>query len=220
MTVDSGFQAAPILYYVHDPMCSWCWAFHPVWEQLRAQRPASLTPTRVLGGLAPDTDEPMPQAMREKIQSIWRAIQQRVPGTDFNLDFWSDCAPRRSTYPACRAVIAATGQGIQFEEAMILAIQRAYYLQARNPSDAETLIELAEEAGLDAARFALDLQAEETQAALSAQIELARSLGAQGFPSLILRHGSRHHGIPVDYQNAAPILTRVLEILRLPADLA
>ncbi|WP_045227382.1 DsbA family protein [Methyloterricola oryzae] len=197
-----------------DALPAWCWAFHPVWEELRAQRPDSLTLKRVLGGLAPDTDEPMPQPMREKIQSIWRTIQQRVPDTDFNFDFWSNCTPRRSTYPACRAVIAATRQGSRFEEPMILAIQKSYYLQARNPSDVSTLIELAVDLGLDASRFARDLGAGDTQAELSFQIDLARRLGAQGFPSLILQHPCGLHAIAVDYRDAAPILARAAEVLQ------
>jgi len=214
MSNQRSFQAAATLYYVHDPMCSWCWAFHPVWEQLRARRPDSLTLKRVLGGLAPDTDEPMPQRMREKLQSVWRTIQQRVPGTEFNFDFWSNCVPRRSTYPACRAVIAATRQGSRFEEPMILAIQKAYYLQARNPSDANTLIELAVDVGLDAVRFTEDLCAEDTQAELISQLNLSRRLGAHGFPSLILQRHRRLHAIAVDYRDAARILAKVKVVLQ------
>jgi putative protein-disulfide isomerase len=55
--------------------------------------------------------------------------------------------PRRSTYAACRAVIAARRQNPGYEEKMILAIQQAYYLEARNPADSHTLIELASEIG-------------------------------------------------------------------------
>ncbi|MFT6977114.1 MAG: putative protein-disulfide isomerase, partial [Shewanella psychromarinicola] len=22
------------LYYVHDPMCSWCWGYRPTWDTL------------------------------------------------------------------------------------------------------------------------------------------------------------------------------------------
>ena len=28
---------AAVLYYVHDPMCSWCWGFVPVQQQLQAE---------------------------------------------------------------------------------------------------------------------------------------------------------------------------------------
>ena len=26
-----------ILYYFHDPMCSWCYAFQPVWRTIKAK---------------------------------------------------------------------------------------------------------------------------------------------------------------------------------------
>jgi putative protein-disulfide isomerase len=25
----------PTLYYVYDPMCSWCWGYKPVWLQIK-----------------------------------------------------------------------------------------------------------------------------------------------------------------------------------------
>ncbi|MDX8404943.1 MAG: hypothetical protein R8K50_02180 [Mariprofundus sp.] len=57
------------LYYIHDPMCSWCWAFQPVWHQLRAQLPQSIHVHYLLGGLAPDSDVVMPAAMQQSIQA-------------------------------------------------------------------------------------------------------------------------------------------------------
>ena len=95
-----------------------------------------------MGGLAPDIDRPMHQDLQDTIRGIWRTIQRTVPGTEFNFGFWESGHPRRSTYPACRAVIAARHQG-NYEVAMIDGIQRAYYLHARNPSYDATLIALA-----------------------------------------------------------------------------
>jgi putative protein-disulfide isomerase len=115
-------------------MCSWCWAFRPALQKIEAELPDGVELIRILGGLAADTDHPMPEAMREKLQEIWRTIQEKVPGTEFNFQYWEVCTPRRSTYRACRAVIAANLQG-NWGAAMIEAIQRANYLEARNPSD-------------------------------------------------------------------------------------
>lgn len=58
------------LLYFHDPMCSWCWAFRPVWTDLCTQLPAGVTVRRVVGGLAPDSDAPMPPDMRVKLKGI------------------------------------------------------------------------------------------------------------------------------------------------------
>jgi putative protein-disulfide isomerase len=134
-----------ILYHVHDPMCSWCWGYRRVWDELRSALPESVVVVNVVGGLAPDSDEPMPMAQRETIAGYWGRIAEET-GAEFNFDFWQQCEPRRSTYPACRAVIAAARQGA--EEAMIDAIQRAYYLRAMNPSNTSTLVQLAIELGL------------------------------------------------------------------------
>lgn len=197
------------LYYVHDPMCSWCWAFRSVWNEVVKRLPDGVVAQRVLGGLAPDSEVPMPAAMRSTLQETWRRIQQVVPGTEFNFDFWIRCVPRRSTYPACRAVIAAQRQGACYEEPMILAIQEAYYREARNPSDDETLLDLATRLGLDAERFHKDLNSAETQSLLREQIGMSRKLGADGLPSLILEHNGLYRRLPYNYRDAGVILERI-----------
>jgi putative protein-disulfide isomerase len=199
------------LYYVYDPMCSWCWAFRPTWRKIVESRPTDLSVQLVLGGLAPNTEEPMPKSLQMQIRSIWKTIEAQVPGTAFNFDFWDTCRPRRSTYPACRAVIAATRQGPEYEDAMILAIQQAYYLEARNPSDESTLIELAVDLGLNATQFAGELVADETHDALLAQIALGRQIGARGFPSLILERNSSRRLLRIDYDDPARIVQQVID---------
>jgi putative protein-disulfide isomerase len=203
-----------ILYYVHDPMCSWCWAFRPAWQKIRAGLPPSVHIQYVLGGLAADTDRPMPLELQGKIQGIWETIRKQIPGTKFNFAFWTQCQPRRSTYPACRAIIAATKQGEKFEEAMILLIQRAYYLQARNPSDDSTLIALAIELGLDKQRFIDDLNSLATQKELARQIEFSQTIGTRGFPSLILQHADNYYPLGFDYNDPSTALSQIKKLYR------
>ena len=76
------------LYYVHDPMCSWCWGFRPVWDQLKAALSESVTVINVLGGLAADSNLPMSNDMRLAIQGHWKEIQKQL-STEFNFDFWT-----------------------------------------------------------------------------------------------------------------------------------
>lgn len=211
--VPSDVPGEAILYYAHDPMCSWCFGFAPVWKQLQDELPAGVTVKRLLGGLAPDTDLSMPEAMREQLQATWRRIETRVPGIRFNYEFWSECQPRRSTYPACRAVIAARAQGERYDEAMTHAIQRAYYQQARNPSDESTLVGLAEELGLDANSFLTALRDPETQRQLAAEIEQADALGASGYPSLILVSATGRWPVPLDYCAAGPMRATIETLL-------
>ncbi|MDH3887867.1 MAG: DsbA family protein [Gammaproteobacteria bacterium] len=198
-----------MLYYVHDPMCSWCWGFAPVLAQLLQRLPAEIRVMRLLGGLAVDSDQPMPVELQRTIEATWQRIQERIPGTQFNYDFWRQCAPRRSTWPACRAVIAARAQGDEFDERMTRAIQLAYYTQARNPSDEHTLLELADELGLDSNAFAAALAGKAVQQQLLGEIERARQLHATGFPSLVLDAAGSIWPIAVDYNDSVPVLEMI-----------
>ena len=198
------------LYYVHDPMCSWCWGFRPVFKELKQLLPESLSIEYVLGGLAPDNDEVMPIPMQESICNTWRTIERKL-GTSFNFEFWEKCKPRRSTYPTCRAVIAADNQGQG--ESMLFAIQEAYYLRAMNPSDDATLIALAEEIKLDRNQFEKDINSTETEEELERQIDLGESLGVMGMPGLVLRKGESNLMIAIDYLGPETMAEQIREFL-------
>jgi len=68
------------LIYVHDPMCSWCWGFADVYEELLEQLPPEVEIRRLLGGLAPDSDVPMPESMQAMLQQTWQRIEMTIPG--------------------------------------------------------------------------------------------------------------------------------------------
>ncbi len=201
------------LFYIHDPMCSWCWGFNAAWQSVLKQLPKGVHLETVLGGLAPDSDVPMPEVTQQFIKKIWKNIESVIPGTQFNYDFWSLCKPRRSTYPACRAVIAAREIDPKLELEMISAIQRAYYLQAENPSDAAVLIELAEAVGFDKTQFAEALNSADVEQSLEENIHTFRNFGAtlgvSGFPSLVLKTHNGCAAIPIDYNNSAVTLDAI-----------
>jgi putative protein-disulfide isomerase len=206
-------DSSAILYYVHDPMCSWCWGLRPVWQQLQDALQGKVHIQYVLGGLAADTDQPMPENMQISIRENWKKIQQEIPGTEFNYVFWSVCHPRRSTYPSCRAVIACKMQQPELEKEMILAIQQAYYLQARNPSDEKVLIQLAMDIGLNTKKFINDLRSDKCQSQLESELQLCRELYVSSFPALVLSQGSTDTAIQIDYNNSDNIIKQIFQKL-------
>jgi putative protein-disulfide isomerase len=191
-----------LLYYIHDPMCSWCWGYKPVWDALQKSLPEYIQVEYVAGGLAPDSSAPMPDEQQKMIQAHWRTITHKL-GTKFNFDFWDNNIARRSTYNSCRAVIAAKFQGA--EQSMIAAIQQGYYLRALNPSDKGILAQLFNElanvdSNLNVHQFMEDLNSSEVQIELMRQIQLSRMLTNQGFPSLVLEKKDQRRLIIHDYK--------------------
>lgn len=199
------------LYYILDPMCSWCWGFRPVFQALLDQLPIHIEVRYVMGGLAADSDQPMPETTRNYVQEQWRQVREKT-GVTFNWDFWTQCQPRRSTYPACRAVIAAGLQGQENIPDMIYAIQKAYYLQARNPADQATLIALAGEIDLDTAQFKQALTSPQVEKLLQADFQTRRTLGANRFPSVLLETQSGLYVLAQGYDSFANTLERFRQI--------
>jgi putative protein-disulfide isomerase len=186
------------LYYIYDPMCSWCWGYAPTWQRLQKELAPHVDVIYGLGGLAKDSDTVMPADMQAFLQQTWRKISQQL-GTQFNFDFWQECQPRRSTYPACRAALIARASGK--EQEMLTAIQQAYYLQAKNPSDINTLVELAVAIGLDGDDFLHQINNQLLDKALQAEITQMRAMPINGFPALVLLKNKKFSAITVDYKD-------------------
>ena len=187
-------------------MCSWCYAFSQSWNALLKALPRNIEIVYLVGGLAPDTTEPMPLTTQKMVQQAWQRIEQTVPGVHFNWDFWSRNTPIRSTYPACRAILAAKKQRTEAEVEMIRAIQTAYYQQAKNPSLAETLHACAHEIGLDVSTFIEDLKSSAIENELQQQIQQARSMDVHSYPSLRLVNNHTVFPIAIDYLNHQTML--------------
>jgi putative protein-disulfide isomerase len=199
------------LHYIHDPMCSWCWGYKPTITQLEQQLPDSIAFNYVAGGLAPDSTEPMSLEMKTKLQAIWRTIENQL-GTEFNHDFWTDCEPVRTTYPACRAVIAAGLQN-QYRD-MLEAIQKAYYLRAMLPHSMETHLQLAAEIGLDVKQFENDLESKLVQDEFAAQLQFCDDINVHSYPTLMLEVDGSFYPVVQDYLSAEKSLKSIRETLQ------
>jgi len=200
------------VYYVADPMCSWCWGFHAVLTQVKTALPNEVPLVYVMGGLARDSDEPMPEETQAYVKNAWRQVTAET-GATFNWDFWEVCQPRRSTYPSCRAFYAAKRQGKDAGVLMFEAIQRAYYQEARNPSDVATLVAVAGEVGLDCDQFATDLSSEAIEKEMQDGFNIRRSLHANEFPSLVMVKDDAAHFLVRGYDSEDVVLDRLERVL-------
>lgn len=198
------------LYHVHDPMCSWCYAFKPTLDELRKNLKDNIKLVHVVGGLAKHSNEDMPQEQQKMISNIWHEIEEKV-GTKFNHDFWKKCKPRRSTYLSCQATMLARYENK--EDAMIEAIQEAYYLKAMNPSDSSTLVHLAKQIGMDEVKFEKDLHSQKIEEDLYNELNFRRSLHVRGFPSLVLKYKKETYPINIKFGDYKDMLAQIEDMI-------
>ena len=171
------------LLYVMDPMCAWCYGFRPELENFLDKYPSAEVEW-IMGGLAPDSTQPMDDELKQTIASYWYQIEQNTQVT-FNHNYWQQNTPYRSTYSACRAVISAESLIEKSAQRMAKAIQSAYYQEAKNPSLEETLIDCASSIGLDKNEFAEVFESEQTEHQLQRHLGITRQFQIAGFPALI-----------------------------------
>ncbi|CAI8408934.1 MAG: DsbA family protein [Oceanospirillales bacterium TMED33] len=204
-----------VLIYVYDPMCSWCYGFRATWKSLKANLPEGLPVVSLLGGLASDSDTPMPDEMVDHLKRTWSRIEPTC-GVEFNYAYWDQTPPPpRTTFIGCRAVITAerlAGRGEAFGE----RIQDAYYMEAQNVWDFDVLCELAEEFGFNRDSFAEALASDDVRAAHDEQRQLAGRLQVEGYPSVLLIHKGEAFPIAVRHRGADAMLQDLTDLLAEP----
>lgn len=199
------------LIYVMDPMCAWCYGFQPELDRFLKNFPTAEVDW-IMGGLAPDTNEPMSESLRHAIASYWYEIEQ-LSQVIFNHDYWTLNTPYRSTYQACRAVISAEQLKAKSATRMVNAIQSAYYIEAKNPSLDKTLLDCAELIGLEDEKFWETLKSEKTEKQLQHHLHITRHFQVTGFPALIyLDEGGKAYPLALGFCKSIELEERLKRI--------
>lgn len=128
-----------------------------------------LSITYVMGGLAREIAPPHETRVLE-----WLGYSDRS-GMPVDPRLWSE-GPIRSTYPACMAVKAAAEQGPEPAARYLRALREGLMCFRRKLDAPEALVEEARAAGLDAARFRLDLASNAIVEAFAGDLERTRAL--------------------------------------------
>jgi len=186
------------LLYFGDPMCSWCWGIKPVLEQLDLEYP-ELERVTVMGGLRGGDEVPMDDGLAAMIQEAWRRIEEST-GQPFDHGLWDKHRPLATTWPACRAVIAARLLDKSAEWSFMVAMFQAYFTREMDPSRRETQLQVAAEQGLDPAQFQQLLGSDEVKEALRKDLETTQRYGITGFPSVVLDLNGENYLISPGYQ--------------------
>jgi putative protein-disulfide isomerase len=188
------------LTYVADPMCSWCWGFS-------AQPLAALladgehTLTLVMGGLRPYTTEPLGEAKAREILGHWHRVAE-ASGAPFAAEPHAAMQAPGFVYdtePPSRAVVVARAHWPDRAWPLFKAVQRAFYADARDVTQAEVLAHIAAECGIDRAAFVAAFDAQAARDATARDFEQAQAWGIRGFPALIAEHGGRLHMVANGY---------------------
>jgi putative protein-disulfide isomerase len=177
-------MAAPHLIYFSDPMCSWCYGFSPVIEEIRRTFGRGLPIRVVMGGLRPGTETPMTEEAKLEIGDHWTHVHEAT-GLPFNGAGMSRPGFVYDTDPAARAVVVARREGEEQAASFLTRAQQAFYAEGRDVTQAETLAEIAEAADLDRAAFLEAWASEGAKRETWRDYAISQRAGVTGFPTLV-----------------------------------
>ena len=199
------------LLYVADPMCSWCWGFAPEFETLRAE--ADLPVDVLVGGLRPGpAAQPLDGGLRAYLRATWTRIGE-LTGQPFAFDALDRDGWIYDTELPAKAVVAVRSLDPGTALPFFVRVQRAFYAEGVDITDAHAYLDLVEELGLDVDAFTEALGSQAIHDATWREFSQVRGIGVSGFPALFLVQGNRRSPLTLGYQPAAavrPVLDEAL----------
>ena len=196
----------PILHYVHDPLCGWCYAAEPL---VRAAIDANIAVVLHGGGL---WDRPIhaPGAKRRMMRATDGRISE-LTGQPFGPAYLDglliDPVTIWHSRPTIAAILAARSVDASTSVPMLSAIQRAHYVDGRRVVEEAVLADLAGALGLDRTGFAAALGAVPVDRHIEDTRVMMSRHGLHGYPSFLLerdglltRFGHEdHYGRPREF---------------------
>jgi putative protein-disulfide isomerase len=180
------------LYFVVDPMCSWCWGFAPVIEEARRRLKEAYDIHLVMGGLRTKGEMVWDTPAKRYLQKHWKKVGERT-GQPFNDILFEKSDFTYDTYPACKAVVTVRellGEDAAFT--YLHAIQYAFYAQGIDITKTRLLFGYYDRLFGNSSKFAFMYGTERMETLMYHDVAKARSMGATVFPSVVLVDEAGH----------------------------
>jgi predicted DsbA family dithiol-disulfide isomerase len=171
------------LIYFTDPICSSCWGIEAQLRKLNLEYGTNYTIEYRMGGLLPDWNYNVGGISKPSdVATHW---EQAAAYYDMPIDgdVWLE-DPLHSSYPPSIACKAAQMQDSEKSIKFLREIREMVFLRKKNITKWEHLEHAAKNAGLNIGQFKTDYN-EKAGALFEEDLKLTRSLGVNGFPTLI-----------------------------------
>ena len=192
---------------VVDPMCSWCWGFAPVHEQIINHYQGQFPIKLCMGGLRPGTKVVMPEYLRNKVLHHWHQVNE-VTGQTFNFNLPENFV--YDTEPASRAVVTMR----ELHEPSIIPylhkLHQLFYVDNKDITQPETLLKAAASFPVDTEEFDKLFNSEAIINLTKQDFSNAIEYGVTGYPAVAVNYEFGHCPISYGYE-AFPELNKRID---------
>ena len=190
------------LIFVVDPMCSWCWGFHPIINALQKNHSEKFQFSLVVGGLRASGQMLWNEESRAFLAEHWNTIAQQTK-QPFTFSLLNKENFDYNTYPACKAIVTVRelwGDDASFT--YLSKIQEAFYARGEDITSVEILLEYID----NKEKFLEFYESSKAETLMQHDFSKARSMGANAFPSVVKIDKDGHMVCQKGYRSLEEIL--------------
>ncbi|MFC4403256.1 ClpXP adapter SpxH family protein [Gracilibacillus xinjiangensis] len=207
------------IYLFVDPLCPECWSLEPYIKKLTVEYGRFFTIRPVLSGQLTNLHRDKFERPR-KLKDIWEKTANRT-GMCCDGDLWIE---NPIHYPKLTsiAVKAAELQGKKAGKRFLRKIQELAFLEKKDISSEEILLQCAEQIQLDSDEFKSDLYSHSAAKALQCDLKLTKEMEVEYIPTMVFFNESDEEaGVKISgiypYDIYVKVLKQMLQKDPLPA---
>jgi len=192
----------PVLIYVFDPLCIWCYGFLPVFRQLRNRFKDRLSLEIMCGGLAIGDNAHMINEGYGYIKNDMKLVEQ-VTGVKFGENYRMLVEEGSYFYdsrPACTAHAAVKELKPEIALDFAEAMQYSLFREGQNLNNENTFTVLAGNFGIDSQEFNALFHSNDIKEKTYMEFEWCKKAGVVRFPALLLKLGDEYGSLSKGYR--------------------
>ena len=174
------------LWYIADPMCSWCWGFAPIIKEVRLNYSENLKIELVMGGLR-SGKLAMASGQRAEILNHWKAVNERT-GQPFSFEGAMPEGFIYDTEPSCRGIVAMSLINPSLVFTLLESIQFGFYVEQKDVTNPKVLAQLAGKIGVDMDLYLQVFESDEAKNKVSIHFDKVRQWGVNSFPTVAVQN--------------------------------
>lgn len=225
-TVSSHFHHAsgekkPLeIYLFIDPLCPECWALEPITKKLQIEYGRYFSLKHVLSGRLATLNIGRKKNF-ESIAELWEKTANRF-GMSCDGSLWLE-NPISSPYLTSIAIKAAELQGRRYGIRFLRKIQEVMFLEKKNVSCFDVLVDCAKRVKLDVEEFVNDIHSDAASKAFQCDLKITAEMDVQEIPALVFfNENIEEEGIKITgyypYEVYVEIIEEMLQFKPIPAE--
>ena len=209
-----------ILYYIGDPMCSWCWGFSNILKDVQEFCTKNgINFNLLLGGLRVGGGDVWSEEFKNFLRTEWGNIG-KITGQKFVFDLFDKESFNYDTEPSCRAIFVARILLNSYNDnnkkvlEFFSAVQSKFYTKAEDTTQIDFYKSICEDFGIIFEEFKVLFNSNSIKKDLLNEFNKARALVSSGMPSLVLVKDGKKFDIGSGFRPYESVIKNIEKVIK------